>query len=260
MGASSQPAATHAKDGVEEHVRAGSPRQRMLRDESGGVTHHAWTSLAPWRPGLASCPHVGNVLRPAMTTTGRVRPDPAGQRAGMWISQMQTITATVPVTLPPSWATQQRLLLSTMSDSGYPFLDRYTHDDGELIYDDSWGGGADDFYEGYTNWPLLYLVGGGDNLVDLSHRGWETVTRQLTRRGQAHKEYARSMDTFHQSESDVLFYYLCLADPGAGQLHLRARRFAGFFLSRSILVFGWGHFLGFGFGVFRFIIRRFLRF
>ena len=48
---------------------------------------------------------------------------------------MQTITATVPVTLPPSWATQQRLLLSTMSDSVYPFLDRYTHDDGELIYD-----------------------------------------------------------------------------------------------------------------------------
>ena len=58
---------------------------------------------------------------------------------------MQTITATVPVTLPPSWAAQQRLLLATMSDSISSFLDRYTHDDGELIYDDAWGGGADDF-------------------------------------------------------------------------------------------------------------------
>jgi hypothetical protein len=146
---------------------------------------------------------------------------------------MQTITATVPVTLPPSWAAQQRLLLATMSDSIYPFLDRYTHDDGELIYDDAWGGGADDFYEGYTNWPLLYLMGGKDHLVEESHRGWETVTRQLTRRGQAHKEYARSMDTFHQSESDVFFYHLCLADPAAGQLEMRARRFAGFYLNED---------------------------
>lgn len=146
---------------------------------------------------------------------------------------MQTITATVPVTLPPSWAAQQRLLLATMSDSIYPFLDRYTHDDGELIYDDAWGGGADDFYEGYTNWPLLYLMGGKDHLVTESHRGWETVTRQLTRRGQAHKEYARSMDTFHQSESDVFFYHLCLADPAAGQLEMRARRFAGFYLNED---------------------------
>ena len=146
---------------------------------------------------------------------------------------MQTITATVPVTLPPSWAAQQRLLLATMSDSISPFLDRYTHDDGELIYDDAWGGGADDFYEGYTNWPLLYLMGGKDHLVEESHRGWETVTRQLTRRGQAHKEYARSMDTFHQSESDVFFYHLCLADPAAGQLEMRARRFAGFYLNED---------------------------
>ena len=146
---------------------------------------------------------------------------------------MQTITATVPVTLPPSWAAQQRLLLATMSDSISSFLDRYTHDDGELIYDDSWGGGADDFYEGYTNWPLLYLMGGKDHLVEESHRGWETVTRQLTRRGQAHKEYARSMDTFHQSESDVFFYHLCLADPAAGQLEMRARRFAGFYLNED---------------------------
>ncbi|MFP6592923.1 MAG: hypothetical protein VCE12_20630 [Candidatus Latescibacterota bacterium] len=146
---------------------------------------------------------------------------------------MQTITATVPVTLPPSWAAQQRLLLATMSDSISLFLDRYTHDDGELIYDDSWGGGADDFYEGYTNWPLLYLMGGKDHLVEESHRGWETVTRQLTRRGQAHKEYARSMDTFHQSESDVFFYHLCLADPAAGQLEMRARRFAGFYLNED---------------------------
>ena len=146
---------------------------------------------------------------------------------------MQTITATVPVTSPPSWAVQQRRLISTMDESVYPFLHRYTRPDGEFTYDDSWGGGADDFYEPYFNWPLLYMMGGGDHLVELSHRGWEAVTRQLTRRGQAHKEYCLCMDQFHQAESDVFFYHLCLADPGAGQLHLRARRFAGLFLNED---------------------------
>ena len=146
---------------------------------------------------------------------------------------MQTITATVPITLPPSWAVQQRQLMTAMEESVYPFLDRYTRLDGEFIYDDCWGGGEDDFYEPYFNWPLLYLMGGGDHLVELSHRGWEAVTRQLTRRGQAHKEYALAQDQFHQSESDVSFFHLCLADPDDGQLHLRARRFAGFFLNED---------------------------
>ena len=144
-----------------------------------------------------------------------------------------TITATVPITLPPSWAVQQRRLMTAMEESVHPFLERYTRLDGEFTYDDRWGGGADDFYEPYFNWPLLYLMGGGDHLVELSHRGWEAVTRQLTRRGQAGKEYAIAQDQFHQSESDVFFFHLCLADPDDGQLHLRARRFAGFFLNED---------------------------
>lgn len=78
---------------------------------------------------------------------------------------MEPLTATVPITLPPSWAVQERRLIQSMEEAVYPFLDWYTRSDGEFIYDDRWGGGADDFYEPYFNWPLLYLMGGGDQFV-----------------------------------------------------------------------------------------------
>ena len=96
---------------------------------------------------------------------------------------MQTITATVPVTLPPSWAAQQRLLLDTMSDSVYPFLDRYTHGDGELIYDDRWGGGADDFYEGLACPRRLRPISTWfRNLVVSSSCRYFTLVASTTRR------------------------------------------------------------------------------
>ena len=143
---------------------------------------------------------------------------------------METILATVPVTQPPSWAIQQRHLIKTMEESVGPFVDRYVRDNGEFIWDDVWGGGSpDDYYEPYFNWPLLHLMGGGSHLVELAHRGWEGVTRQLTRCETVHNEYHKGEDVFHISESDVFFYHLCLADPANGNLHLRARKFAGFY-------------------------------
>ena len=143
---------------------------------------------------------------------------------------MQTIRATVPVTQPPSWAVQQRHLLHSMEQSVHPFIDRYVRPNGEFIWDDVWGGGSpDDYYEPYFNWPLLYLMGGGEHLIELAHRGWEGVTRQLTRCGTVHNEYHRGEDVFHISESDVFFYHLCLADSKNGELHRRARKFAGFY-------------------------------
>ena len=147
---------------------------------------------------------------------------------------MEKITATVPVTAPPSWATQQRLLLQTLEQSAHPFWDTYCREDGELHWDDSFGGGSpDDFYEAFFNWPLVYLMGGGDHLLDMAHRGWEGVTRLLTRCGTVHKEYAVAEDQFHQSESDIFFYHLCMADPGNAALATRARRFAGFYLNED---------------------------
>ncbi len=81
---------------------------------------------------------------------------------------MLTVTASVPVSLPPSWAVWQRKLLEVMDLAVYPFLEKYTRPDGTLIWADEWyksRDGADDFYESSFNWPLAYLLGGGDHLL-----------------------------------------------------------------------------------------------
>lgn len=152
---------------------------------------------------------------------------------------MITIEATVPCVAPPTWAVLERALFAAMDRAVYPFLAKYTREDGALIWReagaDNWQtrDGADDFYESFYNWPLLYLLGGGDHLLALAERQWDAVTGQLARLGLAHKEYERGYDQFHQSEGYIYFYFLCLADPANLRLVERARRFAGFYLNED---------------------------
>ncbi len=147
---------------------------------------------------------------------------------------MTKIIANIPITEPPTWAVWERRLLKAMNQSVYPFLDHFTRDDGEFIWKDEWGGGSpDDFLEPFFNWPLVYLMGGGEHLLELADRHWEAVIKQLTRLGTYHKEYGFSEDQMHQAEADVCFYHLCLADPERSKRRERAQRFAGFFLNED---------------------------
>ena len=149
---------------------------------------------------------------------------------------MKTITATIPCGKPPTWAVLERQLIDLMNRATDPFLARYINDNGELIWRKGGTGsrdGADDFYEATFNWPLFYLLGGGDHLLEYGQRIWDGVTRQLTRGGMLHKEYELGYDQFHQGESYIYFYFLCLADP-TNQINLeRAKRFAGFYLNED---------------------------
>ena len=147
---------------------------------------------------------------------------------------MTRIIADVPIADPPTWAVWERLLLNAAGASAHPFLEHFTRNDGEFIWDDAWGGGSpDDFYEPFFNWPLVYLMGGADHLLSLAERQWEAVTRQLTRLGSVHKEYGFREDPMHQSESDVFFFHLCLASPHGTGRRERAQRFAGFYLNED---------------------------
>jgi hypothetical protein len=150
---------------------------------------------------------------------------------------MLKITATISAGSPPTWAILERALFDLMDQAVYPFLARYTHDDGTLIWRDTWEegrrDGADDFYESCYNWPLYYLLGGGDHLLPLAQKEWDAITRQLTDLGVLHEEYERGYDQFHQSESYIYFYLLCLADPTHARNAERARRFAGFYLNED---------------------------
>ena len=149
------------------------------------------------------------------------------------------IEANVPFAAPPAWAVLERTLLAALDDAVYPFLAKYTRADGTLIWreadPESYGSrdGADDFYEAFWNWPLLYLLGGGEHLLALAEREWDAVTRQLTGFGLLHKEYERGYDQFHQSEGYISFYLLCLADPENPRHIERACRFAGFYLGED---------------------------
>ena len=146
---------------------------------------------------------------------------------------MITISATTLLTAPPAWAVLERQLFDIMDAAVHPFLEKYTHPDGSLIGGEQIGGSEDDFYESFYNWPLLYRLGGGDHLLDLGARQWNAVMQQLTQIGLVHKDYARRDDQFHQSESDIYFYLLCLADPNRLEHLERAKRFAGFYLNED---------------------------
>lgn len=155
------------------------------------------------------------------------------------------LQSTLPLLAPPAWAVWQRRLIDVMSDAVHPFAAKYTRPDGSLIWrdegDDSFQtrDGADDFYESFYNWALLYVLGGGDHLLDMAHHHWDGVTRQLTRLGLVRKEYERGYDQFHQGESYIYFYFLCLANPTHPKLIERARRFAGFYLNEDTEAFNY---------------------
>lgn len=147
---------------------------------------------------------------------------------------MNPIVANIPLAELPSWAVWERRMLDSIDQSVQPYLDHFTRENGEFIWEDEWGGGSpDDFFEPFFNWPLTYLMGGGEHLMSLADRQFEAITGQLMRLGNYHKEYGFHEDQMHQSEADVFFYHLCLADPKAAKKLERARRFAGFFLNED---------------------------
>jgi hypothetical protein len=140
------------------------------------------------------------------------------------------ITASVPLLEPPGWATAQRQLFDLLDYAWRRFARDFTGPDGRLTYRDRLTSrdGVDDFYETFFNWPQLYLLGGADDLLDASELHWEGVTRQLTELGMLHEEYERGYDWFHQGESLLLFYFLCMAAPE--RWTERALRFADLYV------------------------------
>ena len=140
------------------------------------------------------------------------------------------ITASVPLLEPPAWAVAQRQLLDLLDQAWRRFDRDFTGPDGRLNYAGRLTSrdGVDDFYEPFFNWPQLYLLGGADDLLTAAERHWVGVTRQLTELGMLHNEYERGYDWFHQSESMLLLYFLCMAAPD--RWTDRAQRFASLYV------------------------------
>ncbi|MEV6006936.1 hypothetical protein AB0M29_09010 [Streptomyces sp. NPDC051976] len=140
------------------------------------------------------------------------------------------ITASVPLLEPPGWATAQRALFDLLDHAWRRFARDFTGPDGRLRYTGALTSrdGVDDFYEVFFNWPQLYLLGGADDLLPQAELHWEGVTRQLTELGMLTDEYERGYDWFHQGESLLLLYFLCMAAPE--RWAARALRFADLYV------------------------------
>ena len=140
------------------------------------------------------------------------------------------ITASVPLLEPPGWAVAQRALFDLLDHAWRQFARDFTSSDGRLSYRGrlSTRDGVADFYEPFFNWPQLYLLGGADDLLPAAERHWLGVTRQLTELGMLVDEYERGYDWFHQGESLLLLYFLCMAAPD--RWRERALRFADLYV------------------------------
>ncbi|GAA1189201.1 hypothetical protein F4556_006617 [Kitasatospora gansuensis] len=140
------------------------------------------------------------------------------------------IQAGVPLLEPPGWAVAQRALFDLLDHGWRRFARDFTGPDGRLNYNGelTTRDGVDDFYEVFFNWPQLYLLGGADDLLTASEKHWEGVTRHLTELDMLHDEYERGYDWFHQGESLLLLYFLCMADPE--RWSERALRFADLYV------------------------------
>ena len=97
----------------------------------------------------------------------------------------------------------------------------------------AWQSLASAWLESFYNWPLLYLLGGDDELLTLGQRQFDATTKLGVELGHVFNEYEVGYDQFHQSESMIYFYLLCMADPTHPVNAERAQRFAGLFMNED---------------------------
>jgi len=146
------------------------------------------------------------------------------------IPGMVTVTATVRKA-PPGWAVLERNLIRTIEQAAPVYIEKFTYPGGTLTVH----GKLDDDYECFTEWPLFYVIGGDEKILDWGLRQYNAITREWTYSHQqsVYKEFVKQYDPLHLTEGYVGFQYFGLADPLIPENIDRARRFAGFYLNED---------------------------
>lgn len=143
---------------------------------------------------------------------------------------------------PPAWALMEWELIRTQERACGEFFERYFDERGYLECIPRWGGndGPDDAIENLVNWPVLYVLGGRDDLRAMCELGWEGHLKQYTeakttqvpfaRDGMYYREFPVMFDWVHNGEGLTTFNLHGLMDPTAREFDRRVRRFAGFYM------------------------------
>ncbi|OGV75001.1 MAG: hypothetical protein A3K19_12155 [Lentisphaerae bacterium RIFOXYB12_FULL_65_16] len=162
--------------------------------------------------------------------------DAFGQEA---MRTMKTIVAQEPSVTMPDWAVLERGLITLLNQSVDILLDKYLTPDGEIIWPQSVSdfqtyayGNVDNAFEGFSSWPLFYVLGGDRRFLTLAQRQYDALVRQFSRCRKTVNlgidaaraaalgrdtmlvdEWYPDLDWMHQGEAAMFFYYLNLANP-----------------------------------------------
>ena len=157
---------------------------------------------------------------------------------------MTTLSITTPMP-PPAWALLQKESLRAQARACEYFYDRYFDERGYMRCVPRWGGddGPDDAIENLTGWPVLYMMGGSEKLLDLCNLAQDGHIKQYTeaktedvpfcRDGMYYKEFPGMFDWLHNGESMSVFCDLGLCDPKAEEFERRVRLWSGFYMDED---------------------------
>lgn len=157
---------------------------------------------------------------------------------------MTTLSITTPMP-PPAWALLQKESMKAQARACAYFYDRYFDERGYMRCVPRWGGddGPDDAIENLTGWPILYMMGGPEKLLDMSNQAQDghilqyteanTVDVPFCRDGMYYKEFPVMFDWLHNGESMSVFGDLGLCDPDAEEFERRVRLWSGFYMDED---------------------------
>jgi len=148
---------------------------------------------------------------------------------------------------PPAWVAAERTLLESSGEVAQAYAVSHFDAAGHAIrtVPPAWGAGdgPDDIINRTKDWPLTYIMGGPESLVDTFRRIWEGHLEQYTdakvpeleaaKDGIFRNDFITQFDWEHSSEELASFYLYALARPHDPTNNVRAQRMAGLYLNED---------------------------
>ena len=162
-----------------------------------------------------------------------------------------------PVEAAPRWASLQREYLALANTAPEVIAD-YLTPEGEILWPDSVKdfqtfayGNVDNAFEGFTSFPLLYLLGGDDRILAYAQRQYDVLTAQFSTKRKKNlgippdiaekmgrdtmlvDEWFADLDWMHVGEAAMFLYNLVLANPGHKKNRERVLKFTEYTIGEN---------------------------